>query len=163
MTGLEPRRPRRSDGRAVGGKAGRQGFSLLEVMVVVTIMGVFAAISVPSFRRAVERSHADLAAAHLQTVWAAQRFYRLDHGHYAPDLATLEAAQLVEPTVRMASTPYTYAIVSAEASTFTTSATRAGSNVWSGTLTIDQDGQIVGIISYHGIPTITPGYLFTKG
>ncbi|SIO12586.1 type IV pilus assembly protein PilE [Singulisphaera sp. GP187] len=163
MTVAGIRRPRGTQRREADGPAGSRGFSLLEVMVVVTIMGVFAAIAAPSFRRAVERSHADMAAANLQTVWVAQRFYRLDHGNYAPDLATLEAAQLVEPTVRMASTPYTYAILSTEASTFTATATRVGSNVWSGTLTLDQDGQIAGVINEQGIPTIAPGYLFTKG
>ena len=40
---------------------------------------------------------------------------------------------------------------------------RGGSDVWSGLLTIDQDGRIAGSISDRGIPTITPGYLFTEG
>jgi type IV pilus assembly protein PilE len=159
------RRPRRCEGRdAPGGAAGR-GFTLLEAMVAISIMGVFAVLSVPSFRRVVERAHADLAAANLQSVWVAQRFYRLDHGAYAPDLATLEAAQLVEATLHPASTPYAYAITSADVdvSTFTASATRGGSSVWSGGLTIDQDGQIAGVISDQGAATITPSYSFTGG
>jgi type IV pilus assembly protein PilE len=157
------RRLRQGDACDAAARARGRGFTLFEAMVVIAIMGMFAVIAVPSFRRAVEGSRADLAASHLRTIWIAQRFYRLDHGAYAPDLATLEAAQLVEATVGIAATPYAYAITSADASTFTASATRGGSDVWSGLLTIDQDGRIAGSISDRGIPTITPGYLFTEG
>ena len=99
----------------------------------------------------------------LQEIWLAQRVYRLDHGAFAPDLATLEAEQLIEPSIRMASTPYAYAIDAADTSSFTAEAVRNGSTVWSGGLAIDQDGTIGGAVSEQGLPSITPGYLFDGG
>jgi type IV pilus assembly protein PilE len=153
----------KGDGPGPRRRAARRAFTLFEVMTVVAIIGAFAMFAVPSFRRAVERSHADFAAASLQCVWVAQRYHHLDHGSYAADLATLEAEQLIENTIRLATRPYAFAITTADAATFTATATRVGSTVWSGTLSIDQDGRIQGVVGDADGTTIAPGYLFTEG
>jgi prepilin-type N-terminal cleavage/methylation domain-containing protein len=65
----------------------RRGFTLTELMVVTTLIGVMAAISVPSFQRAIEQSRADIAVANLRTIWAAQRLYWLEKHTYASQLS----------------------------------------------------------------------------
>jgi type IV pilus assembly protein PilE len=137
-----------------GRSANRRAFTLLELLVVVTIIGILLAFAATSYRRSVEQARADVAAANLRSVWAAQRLYWLDQRHYASDLSDLRG--LVDPAVTSGTAYYSYAIVSADDSSFTISATRIGSGVWSGTLTIDQTGVLSGTI--NGTSTITPGF-----
>ena len=43
----------------------RRAFSLLEVIIVMTVIGVLMAMTVPHYQRAIEQSRADIAAANL--------------------------------------------------------------------------------------------------
>ena len=63
----------------------RAGFTLTELMIVVAIVGLLAAIAIPSFARARERSMSVRFAADLQVTKAAFTEYSLDHGKYPPD------------------------------------------------------------------------------
>ena len=62
--------------------AARRGFTLTELMVVTTLIGVMAAMSVPSFQRAVQQSRVDIAVANLRAIWAAERLYWLENHTY---------------------------------------------------------------------------------
>jgi prepilin-type N-terminal cleavage/methylation domain-containing protein len=137
----------------------RRGVSLLEVMIVLTVMCIFISMSAPSFRRSMEHSRADIAGANLRAVWAAQRVYWLEYRTYAGDLSALESIGLLDPTVVSATQPYVYQIQSADASSFTAKATRSGSAKWSGYFEIDEEGEMSGDIDASGEPSITPGFL----
>ena len=65
----------------------RRGFTLTELMVVTTLIGVMAAMSIPSFQRAVEQSRADIAAANLRAIWAAERLFWLENHAYTDKLS----------------------------------------------------------------------------
>ena len=91
----------------------RRGFSLLEVTVVMTIMGVMLAIPAPMFFRAVEQSKLDVAAGNLRAIWGAQRFYYLEYGRFGTlDELVADNAALIEPTIAAvpSETFYTYTI-----------------------------------------------------
>src|SRR5438876_476537 len=103
----------------------RRAASLIEVMVVLTMMGVLVAMSAPTYRRAVEQARADIAAANLKAVWSAQRLYWLEHGTFATTLTQLDS--LLDPAVTASTTFYVYSISSAGTSTFSAAATRTGS------------------------------------
>ena len=70
--------------------AARRGFTLTELMVVTTIIGVMAAMAVPSFQRAIEQAQADIAVANLRAIWAAERLYWLEPRDYADAYPTLK-------------------------------------------------------------------------
>jgi hypothetical protein len=53
---------------------------------------------------------------------------------------------------------YTYAIASADAASFTATATRIGSLRWSGQLSITESGVLGGAIQATGEPDIVPGF-----
>lgn len=132
----------------------------MEAMVVLTIMGVMMSLAVPSFRRAIEQSKADIAAASLASIWSAQRLYWLDHRVYAPDLATLAADGLIDPALLPANTAgfYTYTVqAAADQGSFTATATRNEGSGWSGSYTIDQTGTVSGGVQGDGKSPITPG------
>lgn len=66
----------------------RRGFTLVELAIVVTIVGVMAAMSIPSFKRAIVQSRADVAAANLRAIWAAERLYWLEYHSYTVNLSS---------------------------------------------------------------------------
>jgi prepilin-type N-terminal cleavage/methylation domain-containing protein len=144
--------------------AARRGFTLTELMVVTTLIGVMAAMSVPSFQRAIEQSRADIAVANLRAIWAAERLYWLEYHNYTtattpttnpdPALQSLQNLGLIDMEVVAGVGGYTYSVTSGTPTAFTARATRAGSTDF---FTIDQDGVVSGTVNIGGI-AITPGF-----
>jgi prepilin-type N-terminal cleavage/methylation domain-containing protein len=64
-------------------KRSEQGFSLVELLVVVLIVGILAAFSIPKYNHTVETSRAENAAATLIMIGQANRMFQLDLGQYA--------------------------------------------------------------------------------
>lgn len=66
------------------------GFTLIELLVVVLIIGILAAVAVPQYERAVEKSRVSEAVARTRSIWTAQQAYFMSNGTYATDLADLD-------------------------------------------------------------------------
>jgi prepilin-type N-terminal cleavage/methylation domain-containing protein len=60
----------------------RQGFTLLELMIVVVIVGILAAIAIPSFRQYVYRSKVTQGITTLGEIRQRQEAYRAEFGQY---------------------------------------------------------------------------------
>lgn len=144
--------PRPREGRA------RPGSTLLELMVIVAITGILAAIAVPSYKVALEQARVDQAAATLRTIWAAQRFYKLDNASYAAGLEPLQQAGLLDDDLD--TTSFAFAV---DPSGFPITATRAGGQgTWTGALSVDAEGVITGSVSADG-RVVSPALLFNNG
>ncbi len=135
-----------------------RGWSLVEIMVVMTIMGVLISMSFPSFNRSLEQARADIAGANLRAIWAAEKMYWLENRTYTSSLSQLQTLGLIDPAIVSATTVYVYAIPSATSSSFTATATRTGSSQWSGALSINAPGDLTGSISAPGMSPIVPGF-----
>lgn len=140
----------------------RPGYSLIETMVTLVMMSVLLAMGVPRFQQSLEQARANVAGGNLRSIWSAQRLFWLENRSYAPDLATLQSANLIDPSLASATAPYTYQVtVSPDGSSFTATSTRAGSSFWSGSFTIKLDGSFdpsVSVQSSGGGTTIVPSY-----
>lgn len=70
----------------------QQGFSLIELMVAVAIVGILAAVAFPSYQNYVVKGNRAAAQAFMMDVENRQKQYLLDARSYAADLATLNMA-----------------------------------------------------------------------
>lgn len=136
----------------------RRGVSLIELMVTVTLIGILASFATPSFQRAMNQSRADIAGANLRAIWSAERCYWLDNRTYINDLSQLQTLGLIDPSVVSASSFYVYAITAADSNSFTATATRTGSDKWSGQFVIDETGVVTGEVQATGESSIVPGF-----
>lgn len=68
----------------------KQGFALIELLVVVLIIGILAAVAVPQYRVAVERARVTRALPMLRSIVDAKERYFMANGHYTADLDLLD-------------------------------------------------------------------------
>ena len=108
------------------------GFSLMEVMIVVVIIGILAALAYPNLEKYLKRARQTEAKTNLSAIYTAQKIYFTLHQSYAEDINELDLS-LVQGD------PYTFTM---EASTSTFKAQAEGNiddddalDIW----TIDQD------------------------
>ncbi|MEN6356601.1 MAG: prepilin-type N-terminal cleavage/methylation domain-containing protein [Armatimonadota bacterium] len=57
----------------------RRGFTLIEIMIVVLIIGILLAIAIPNFMRARETSRAKSCCANLRQIETAKEQYAMDN------------------------------------------------------------------------------------
>ncbi len=72
-------------------RASQHGFTLIEIMVVVVIIGILGAIVVPQFMSRPDQAKATAAKVDLQAIGTALEMYRLDNFHYPSTQQGLEA------------------------------------------------------------------------
>lgn len=67
----------------------QQGFTLIEVMIVVMILGIISAIALPSYQEHVRRANRSEGMAFLQDVAARQERYFAQNNTYVTDIANV--------------------------------------------------------------------------
>ena len=67
-----------------------KGFTLIEILVVVLIVGILAAIALPQYQKAVWRSRSAEIKAFAKNLADAQGVHHLNNGAYAQDLSTMD-------------------------------------------------------------------------
>ena len=99
----------------------RKGFTLIELMIVVVIIGILAALAIPRFMAATTKSKQSEAKGILKQIYTLEHAFRQDpqNGNtYTTDLAALGVD--IPPTAI-----YTYQVTAASATAFTATATCA--------------------------------------
>lgn len=66
------------------------GFTLIELLVVVLIIGILAAIALPKYEAAVNKSRATEALLNLQSLYKAQQLYYMANNTYTEKISELD-------------------------------------------------------------------------
>jgi general secretion pathway protein G len=83
-------------------RAGQSGFTLIEIMVVVIIIGLLAAVIVPQVIDKVDQARTTKAKADIQSIETALTMFRLDNSKYPTTDQGLQAlvVQPTDPSIR---------------------------------------------------------------
>jgi prepilin-type N-terminal cleavage/methylation domain-containing protein len=123
-----------------------KGFTLIELMIVVVIIGILAALAIPRFMRSTTKAKQSEAKQLLKQIYTMQHAYRQEFDSYCLNGITASSAApntFAQIGVEIqASARYSYVMVAA-ANTFTCTATAnldddAANDVW----TINQAGTL---------------------
>ena len=75
------------------GIMGQRGMSLLELIIVMAIIGILAAVAVPALKNAPRRAQEAALKQNLRVMRDAIEQHRADKGHYPPSLQALVEAE----------------------------------------------------------------------
>ena len=122
----------------------RKGFTLIELMIVVVIIGILAALAIPRFMRTSGKAKKAEAKTVLKQLFQLESAYYQEHDAF---IAAANTAALVATNLGFddpgADARYSYSVTAAGA-TFTATATELADADQDGTagetLTMDQDG-----------------------
>jgi len=117
-----------------------KGFTLIELMIVVAVIGILASIAYPSYTQYIIRANRVAAQSAMMDIANRQQQFLLADRQYA-DKATLEASGYVLPDEVSAKYGYTIAANNAASPpNFTITFTPSGSQAVDGNLTLDSNG-----------------------
>lgn len=96
--------------RSVVRKSARKAFTLVEILIVVVILGILAAIVIPQFTDASDQANLSTQNSMVQTLQSQCELFRAQTGAYPADLAALVTAGYMRsiPTNPVTGLAFTY-------------------------------------------------------
>jgi prepilin-type N-terminal cleavage/methylation domain len=117
-----------------------RGFTLIEILIVVAVVGIIAAIAWPSYQSQLRKGRRADAQAFMMDVANREQSYLLDQRSYATGGTALASLNVTVP----ATVAQFYAVAIADGPAvpgFTITATPSGIQAPDGALTLDSTGQ----------------------
>lgn len=119
---------------------GRKGFTLVEVLIVVIIIGILASIGIPQFAASIEKAKGGEARAGLGHIQTGEKVYFAENEFYTTYTTDLD--------ITLSQRYWAFSITAPTSTTYTATATRSGGTFSGQTLTMDQAGTVSGTWTY---------------
>lgn len=105
-----------------------KGFTLLELVVVIVILGILVTLGIKQYIPARERAMAREAVSNLRLIAAAEKVYKMETGKYYPNATTVNNVTSINDELKLSlmDKNWNYSIIGA-VSTFNATASRVGS------------------------------------
>jgi type IV pilus assembly protein PilE len=117
----------------------KRGITLIELLIVIVIVGILAAIAIPVYNGYIQRARRADAKTALEQVRASQEMWRAEHGSYSVSVAELQNTMGAAAT--SISNYYDWNFTVLNANSFTARAQALGSQATDGDLFINNLGQ----------------------
>jgi len=122
----------------------QKGFSLIELLIVVAVIGILAAIAIPAYLGQQTRAKREAAIEGIQSLSAAMEIYYQEHNGYGDDCANTEACKEQYKSFRP-QTNFDFSVdVTSDKQGFTITCASSDFGSYS-KVTMDQDGKITWI------------------
>ena len=78
----------------------RQGFTLIEILIVVVIIGILATVAIPTYFKYVQKGYASDAKIQIKNIYMSADMYKQENGSYPTALDDMEDGYLdLKPSV----------------------------------------------------------------
>ena len=72
----------------------RQGFTLIEILIVVVIIGILATVAIPTYFKYVKKGYASDAKIQIKNIYMSADMYKQENGEYPTDITDMEDGYL---------------------------------------------------------------------
>lgn len=133
----------------VKGRAFNHGFTLIELMIAVVIVGILSAVAMPAYDEYIKKSRRSDAVSSLLNLQMAQERYRATHTSYASSITSAVSSGGLAMGATSDQGFYDLSMVSSSANAFVISAgpvsgsAQAGDTCTSSHFRVDQDGPVL--------------------
>jgi type IV pilus assembly protein PilA len=143
-----------------GRKQSEKGFTLVELLVVIIIIGILTAIALPNFLNQTAKGKQTEAKQNVNLINKTQNTDRLEKGVFATSFDTLAVGTLNSPTGSAATALYTYNLAtdtSKDSATITASGIDKGLKSYSGAAVRLVNSANLSVVNFVSCETVKPG------
>ncbi|PIP68095.1 MAG: hypothetical protein CO035_07810 [Candidatus Omnitrophica bacterium CG_4_9_14_0_2_um_filter_42_8] len=113
-----------------------RGFTLVEVLIVVIIIGILASIGTPQFAASIEKAKGGEARAGMGHIQTGEKIYYAEREYYTTNLSDLD--------INLTQTYWSFVITTPTSNSFIATATRLGGTYSGQTIIMDERSNLTG-------------------